>query len=149
MRRLIAGLDANGRSCVVKETRMDHAVGGADREGVAVRSLYQTTTAPLPSRPPGRSEFRDLAVRPGCTQWLVSRWGPHERAAPHHTDTLDFDLVVAGTMELILDDGAHLLEPGDCAVITGVDHGWRAGPEGCTLSVVLVGSPPPDAVDER
>jgi hypothetical protein len=97
---------------------------------------------------PGYARTRLGVSEAGCTQWLVSRWGPHDGAAAHHTDTLDFDLVVAGTMELILDDGAHLLETGDCAVVTGVDHAWRAGPEGCTLSVVLLGSPPPDAADE-
>ena len=64
----------------------------------------------------------------------------------HHTDTIDYDIVLAGSVELILDDGAHLLGPGDCVVITGVDHAWRAGPDGVILSVALIGStrPVPD-----
>ena len=58
----------------------------------------------------------------------------------HHTDTVDFDLVLEGTVELLLDDGAHLLSSGDHAVVTGVDHAWRAGSEGCVLSAVALGS---------
>jgi hypothetical protein len=61
----------------------------------------------------------------------------------HQTDTLDFDLVVAGSMDLVLDDGPHHLGVNDCVVVTGVDHAWRAGPDGCTLSVFLLGTPPP------
>jgi quercetin dioxygenase-like cupin family protein len=57
----------------------------------------------------------------------------------HHTDTVDFDLVVEGTIELILDDGAHALQSGDCVFMTGVDHGWRAGPAGCILSGTSLG----------
>jgi hypothetical protein len=50
--------------------------------------------------------------------------------------------VLSGSVELILDDGAHPLEAGDAAVVTGVDHAWRTGPAGCRLSVVSVGIAP-------
>lgn len=77
-------------------------------------------------------------------RWVVSRWAPgSDSPVMHHTDTIDLDLVVAGSIDLVLDDGPHRLQAGDCAVITGVDHAWRAGAEGCTLSVVLLGTPPP------
>ena len=100
---------------------------------------------PLPARPDGTGELRDLGVAPGYSQWLISRWAPHEQAASHHTDTLDYDLVLAGTMVITLGDGEHRLEAGDAVVVTGVDHAWRAGPEGCILSVVLFGTSPPAA----
>jgi hypothetical protein len=32
---------------------------------------------------------------------------------------------------------------GDCVVVTGVGHAWRPGPEGCVMSVVVIGTPPP------
>ena len=82
-------------------------------------------------------------MAPGHAQWVISRWGPHQEAVAHHTDTVDCDTIVAGSMELHLDDGVHVLVPGDCVVMTGVDHAWKAGPEGCTMSVVTLGTPPP------
>jgi hypothetical protein len=35
------------------------------------------------------------------------------------------------------------LEPGDFVVMPGVDHAYAAGPEGCRLLVVEIGTPPP------
>jgi hypothetical protein len=32
--------------------------------------------------------------------------------------------------------------PGDCVVITGIDHAWRAGPSGCQISGIMLGTPP-------
>jgi hypothetical protein len=110
---------------------------------VDVVTLWRARSSPLPPRPPGRADTRDLGVRPGGVRWVVSRWAPGSDAAVmHHTDTIDLDVVLAGSINLLLDDGPHQLDTGDCAVITGVDHGWRAGPDGCTLSVLLLGTPP-------
>jgi quercetin dioxygenase-like cupin family protein len=61
----------------------------------------------------------------------------------HHTDTIDYDIVLAGSVELTLGDGVHPLEAGDCVVIAGIDHAWRAGPQGASMSVTLLGSTPP------
>jgi len=134
---MVTGTGADGRSCVVGEVEIDRGVGP-----VAVQSLYKTESSP-PPRPSGRADTRDLGVAPGATEWLVVDWAPNTQAPMHHTDTLDFDFVIEGSIEVILDDGAHLLEVGDCVVVTGVDHAWRAGPAGCRLSVALVGTPPP------
>ena len=62
----------------------------------------------------------------------------------HYTDTIDCHTIVAGSIDLILDDGPHHLDVGDAAVVAGVDHGWRAGPAGATLSIVILGTPVPD-----
>lgn len=58
----------------------------------------------------------------------------------HHTDSVDFDVVLEGSVDLILDDGAHPLQRGDSVVMTGVDHAWRAGQDGCVLAASNVGS---------
>ena len=39
----------------------------------------------------------------------------------HHTDTIDLDTISSGSIELLLDDGAHSLERGDCVVVAGVE----------------------------
>jgi hypothetical protein len=49
---------------------------------------------------------------------------------------------VTGSVDLVLDTGALTLQSGDCAVVTGVDHGWRVGPNGCRLSVIILGAAP-------
>jgi hypothetical protein len=61
----------------------------------------------------------------------------------HHTDTVDFDTLLEGSLELQLDDGTHPLNVGDCVIVAGVDHAWKSGPEGCRLSVAMVATPAP------
>ncbi len=140
MRCLITGIGPDGRSCVSEEVELPEP-----SEAVDVRALFRTYRTPAPPRPAGQAEHRGLGVKPGHLHWVVSRWAPGSDAATmHHTDTIDLDLVVSGSMDLILDDGTHRLETGDAAVINGVDHAWRAGPEGCVLSVVLLGTEPAD-----
>jgi hypothetical protein len=140
MRRLLIGLDANGKSCVVEnaEVSFDEVM-----PGIGLASLYGTRETPPPCRPAGVGDLLPMDIEPGLARWVVLEWAPGMAFPNHHTDTLDFDVVLTGSVELILDDGAHSLVPGDCVVIPGVDHAWRAGPDGCRVGYVLIGTPPP------
>jgi quercetin dioxygenase-like cupin family protein len=107
--------------------------------------LYATPNLPSISIGGGRvADALDLAVPAGAMRWTVIDYAPGAGFSMHHTDTVDLDVVLSGSVDLILDDGVHPLAPGDSAVVTGVDHGWRAGPEGCRLSVMTIGASPPD-----
>lgn len=141
MQRLVTGIDENGRSCVI--SREQPEVVTAEGGITTIDTMVDVQQTPPPPRPQGNGEFYDLGVGPGQLQWLVVKWEPGASFTMHHTDTIDLDTVLAGSMELTLDDGTHLLEAGDCVVINGVDHAWRAGPEGCTMSFALFGTPPP------
>lgn len=141
MRQIVTGVDADGRSCVVSESELTFDTAGP---GVAVDLVFETSESPPPPRQPGPAGLLDLGVAPGLARWMVVEYEPSAEFAMHHTDTVDFDIVLGGSVDLILDDGIHPLTTGDCVAVTGVDHGWRAGPDGCILSVVLLGTPPPD-----
>jgi quercetin dioxygenase-like cupin family protein len=140
VRRLVTGVDAAGRSCVVEEREV---ACGDVVPGVGVDTIFDTHESPPCPRPAGRGDMLDLGVAPGLAHWIVVEYEPGAVFPRHHTDSIDFDIVLAGSMELTLDDGVHLLAQGDCVVMTGVDHAWRGGPEGCTLSVIALGTPPP------
>lgn len=108
--------------------------------GLAAAHLYMTVDSPPPPRPSGSGELVDLGVGPGLATWNLWHWSPGGEYQMHHTDTVDFDTVLDGSVVLILDDGEHPLEAGDHLVVTGVDHGWRAGAEGCTLVAIALGA---------
>jgi quercetin dioxygenase-like cupin family protein len=110
--------------------------------GLSVDGLFMASASPMPSRPPGRGDLVDLGVEPGRASWSLFRFEPGAEVGMHHTDTIDFDVIVDGSVELVLGDGTHLLEAGDCVVMTGVDHAWRAGATGCIVSAVALGTPP-------
>jgi len=142
MRQIVTGVDAGGRSCVIGEHHDGPAPTG-DR--VSVHTAFETTSSPPPPRPAGTSEFMDLNVPVGIARLIVVQWPPGLTARMHYTDTIDVDTVLEGSIDIILDDGAHRLEPGDTVIVAGVDHAWEAGPSGATVSVLLLGTPGPGA----
>jgi quercetin dioxygenase-like cupin family protein len=60
----------------------------------------------------------------------------------HTTDTIDFDLVVAGEVWLELDDGAEVrLQVGDSVIQNGTRHAWHNRSSlPCTVAVAIVGA---------
>jgi quercetin dioxygenase-like cupin family protein len=142
VRVLITGVDADGRSCV---TGAEWVTLGsvAASAGFWFGTAVETATTPPQPRPSGRAPHLEVGLAPGLVRWQLIDYAPGQSYPMHHTDTVDFDVVLAGSIELTLDDGSHVLRTGDGAVITGVDHAWAAGPDGARLSVIFVGSPPP------
>jgi hypothetical protein len=138
MRLIVTGVK-DGKSCVVKE--VDCTPQGSGFSTIPTADL---ALAALPPRPSGHSAFADLQVPPGKMVWLRVNFAPNEEHGFHYTDTIDCHTIVAGAMDLLLDDGPHRLNAGDCAMVTGVDHGWRVGPEGCVSSLQIFGTPKPE-----
>ena len=120
------------------ETR-DLGAPGAEMGSVDV---FSTSDVPPGPRPAGTADLLPSDLIPGGTKWFVIQWPAGASFGMHHTDSIDYDVVMAGSIDLVLDDGPHRLEAGDVVVVPGVDHGWTAGPAGCTLSVCLLGTPP-------
>jgi quercetin dioxygenase-like cupin family protein len=140
---LITGVDASGRSCAVGDDLVT-LQGAGGFGGILFSVLYEASSVSAIPTGGGRvADLLDLAVAPGAFRWAAIEYAPGAEFSMHHTDTVDFDVVLSGSVELILDDGAHPLTVGDSAVVTGVDHAWRAGPEGCRLNVMTVGVSPP------
>jgi hypothetical protein len=80
-----------------------------------------------------------IEVTPGRLCWSVFRQQPGERYALHHTDTIDVDTVLAGSVTLRAGAAQADLAAGDCVLIRGAAHAWTAGPSGCVLSVAFIG----------
>lgn len=119
--------------------------GDGSPQGLRYSVLYAAPSLPAIATGGGRvGGFLDLVVPPGALRWTLVEYAPGAEFPMHHTNTVDFDAVVSGSVDLILDDGAHPLAAGDSAVVTGVDHAWRAGPDGCRLSIMTIGASSPD-----
>ena len=142
MRVLITGVDDQGRSCVVGEPMQ--IATPYDSGGITVTIAAETESCPPPPRPPGRGDLLSIVGTPGIVRWSFVEFPPGTNTPFHHTDSVDFDVVLEGAVDVILDDGAHRLGPGDGVVMNGVDHGWETHEEGCRMSVVVIGTPPPE-----
>jgi hypothetical protein len=150
MKNLLVGVNSQGRSAIAAEVPIVTA-SVPDIPGLAVANLFSTTQSPPPPRPAGNGDFVDLGLAPGLVRCMVV-----EHAAPgtygrpnmtgnlHHADVVYFVYVERGSIELKLEDDVRQLEPGDFVVMPGVDHAYTAGPDGCRLLVVEIGTPPPE-----
>lgn len=131
MRYLITGTDEAGRSCVVHE--IDASTDGG-------RTIFRAHETPLSVPPIDAALRRDLQIDPGGIRWVLLHFEPGKHFELHASETVDLDIVLTGTIDLVLETGTHALGPGDGAVIKGINHGWQVGPEGCTLSAVVLGA---------
>ena len=142
MKILVTGIDDAGRTCVLKNTNVEAAV-----ETMGGEQIFQVAHIPptIPSESaagfvPAGSWTNDMPPRPGEVTWMAVQFPPNGSFDRHQTPTIDFDSILAGSLELTLDDGVHKLDVGDCVVMAGIDHAWRAGEDGCTMAVVMLGA---------
>ena len=97
VRRVVTGLDADGRSAIVAD-EMVHVV------------LWQTSDGQ--TRATG-SQFLQMEMPPGWTSPM------------HATDTIDYITVLAGEVVMAVETGEVTLRAGDTLVQGGVVHSWR------------------------
>jgi hypothetical protein len=154
MRRVITGLDGAGRSCVISdeviETRFGRATGVNDRGTLC--NMWETSEVPPAIERPRSFQLHPSTCAPGGSKWLLVGWEPNVVRETVRTNTLDYDTVLEGSCELLLETADVFLGVGDSVVIPGTVHGWRAGPEGVLLSIVLIGLDPDETrlmLDER
>ena len=92
----------------------------------------------LPFPPAEGYRFMTLTLAPGATSGTDS---PALRM--HATDTVDFGVVLSGTIVLEVENDAPVtLLPGQAFVQNGTAHSWaNPGAEPATMVVVLIGAP--------
>ena len=84
----------------------------------------------------GQSEAFDQFVVQGLAEFA----DPNEPGM-HRTASLDFDIVLSGSVVLQVDDGEVELRAGDIVVQNGTRHRWvNRGDEDAVLAVAIVGA---------
>jgi mannose-6-phosphate isomerase-like protein (cupin superfamily) len=139
IRRVVTGLDAQGRSTVLFDDRVP--LGGTSL-------IWSSDTIPVDNsaRADTAGPFTyEVFSSPGST-FLVTEMQPGATAAGplmHATDTLDHLVVLKGRVRLHLERGSVDVGPGDCIVDRGVVHGWQViGEEPLVMTNVLVPAAP-------
>ena len=138
LRRIVTGHDTTGRAVVIDDTLLAAAPIAS---GAAAFTLVWTTLA-MPVDNDDAADGRDRAVglsMPGGTVLRVVDLLPGRRSAMHRTNTLDYGIVMAGEIELELDDGAVTrVEAGAVIVQRGTIHAWRNPSLDTTARVAFV-----------
>ena len=101
------------------------------------------------SRRPNRRVTIRRRTRPRCrcTSRASAPAAPGTKAAPtrfsspvHKSETVDYGIVLEGERVLLLDDGEHVMKPGDVVVQLGNWHGWCNPREGSLMAFVMMGA---------
>jgi len=124
-RRIVTGHDPQGRAIVMLDEQLTPAPTPL---GDAEFALVWTS----PCLPADNNDDTDGRTRPagltlhGGSVLRVVDMVPGGTSPMHRTNSLDYGVVLSGTVELELDDGAvTLLQPGDIVVQRGTIHAWR------------------------
>jgi quercetin dioxygenase-like cupin family protein len=122
-RRIVTGLNAEGRSCVTSDMAIDGLPHGRETPTVLWHS------ASFPARndgndDAGRSFGADVFDLPGSL--ILFTIAPDGPPSWHATDTLDYVVVLNGRVRLDLEDGHVEASAGDVIIDRGVLHSWSA-----------------------
>ena len=138
-RRVVTGLDADGRSTVVIDGEVPHF---AER-GVA---LVWRTEGPVADNSGSADPvvpYELSLLHAGGSNFTLCAFTPGAPAFMHATDTIDYLVIIAGRVTLVLETGEVALGPGDLVVDRGVMHAWRNDhDEPCVAAVVNLPSHP-------
>ncbi|KIW10656.1 hypothetical protein PV08_11620 [Exophiala spinifera] len=157
-RRIVTGHDPAGRSVIESDMVLTPAnpvdPAGAPPEGIipGFTNLFKTTGWPATNV---QGDWYDAH---GKKIGLVDESGvfgrivdfpptsdqPDDVNITHRTQSIDFGIVLKGTITMVLDDGSKtVLKEGDVCVQRGTDHAWsNTSTENCRMFFVLVPSVP-------
>jgi len=168
VRRIVTGIDPNGKSCFVFDgenpARVEFGIATTEEVWVDDPSSPdpQLLHDPAASErfhllpPPGGSTFRVFTFMPASSRSdrvgqalkeAAARFdtgGVMEKEDPamHTTKTIDYGIVLSGEIDLELDSGTVHLKPGDVVVQRATRHAWRnRGTAPCTMAFILIDSP--------
>ena len=144
IRRVITGHDEKGKARVIIDEITDNVI--SRRAGQESTVIWATDQMPA-----NLSEFNDLSAEvvettiPNGSVFRVSRFEPGVAPRNHRTASLDYAVVISGTIDMELDDGEVVnLKAGDVLVQRGTVHNWtNPGTEPCIVAFILLSAPLP------
>lgn len=168
IRRVITGHDESGKAIIINDSAAEIVLQRANRPGVTLTNLWRTDKVPTRYDGPEETVDGPFVLHPpeGGTVFRIVEFEPEDpkvlksldgRAAfaemgaadnivenarhpfMHRTDTVDYAVVLAGEITMLLDDSEVHLRAGDVVVQRGTNHAWsNRGSETCLIAFVLV-----------
>jgi quercetin dioxygenase-like cupin family protein len=83
------------------------------------------------------ADINSLEVAAGTARLSVTSFGPGYRSKMHFTDSIDFDICIAGELTLGLENGELHLTPGDIVIVPRSMHYWTTEGGGTMAYVML------------
>ena len=146
IRRIVTGHDSAGVAMVVEDAPTPHQWTPPD--GGTVYELWQHA-----GRPDNAGTYVDtigsqvsFAPPASGTVFRIVDFAPRsddDVVYLHRTASLDYCLVISGSIHAVLDDAETQMSAGDVLVQRGTNHGWRnRSGEVCRVLFVLIDAEP-------
>ena len=139
IRRILTGHDAQGRSLISDDSLIDSHPGKMDA-AINIADLWLNALPPsLDGADPTQSDFPVLPSNGGAV-FRILELMPGTAPHMHKTATIDYIVVLAGTLSMLLDDGTELaMKPHETMIQRATVHGWaNRGTEPCRFATVVV-----------
>jgi quercetin dioxygenase-like cupin family protein len=142
LRRVVTGHDANGRAVVKIDEISKNVI--STRPGQSACVVWTTESFPVNNAGDADEGLRQVGTTlNNGTVFRVVEFGPGVARRNHRTDSIDYTVVVAGELDMELDDSVVHLKAGDVLVQRGTIHNWvNRGTEPCVIAFVLIDAKP-------
>jgi quercetin dioxygenase-like cupin family protein len=143
IRRVVTGHDSDGRAIVEVDEIAKNVI--SNRPGASSCVVWSTKGFPVDNdgfNDPTSASFKTTVE--GGSVFRIVRYEPGVTPRNHRTDSIDYAVVISGTIDMELDDGVVVtLKAGDVLVQRGTIHNWvNRSNEVCLIAFVLVSAKP-------
>ena len=127
-RRVVTGLDAQGKSTILLEDPL--TMDAVWRLPPGPAKLADETDSVKSVGRIGSAGTRGMTV--GRVEWPPGWW-----VGMHGTYTLDMGCSLSGQVEMRLQNGSTVMDPGECFILPGTQHGWSGVSDEAFVGVAL------------
>jgi quercetin dioxygenase-like cupin family protein len=141
-RRVVTGHDATGRAVVKIDEVATNQVSA--RPGATACVVWTTEGFPVDNNGGQDQGLRKTGTTlDNGTVFRILELAPGSSPRNHRTDSIDYAVVMAGEIDMELDDTTVRLKAGDVLVQRGTIHNWvNRGTVPCVIAFVLIAAKP-------
>jgi quercetin dioxygenase-like cupin family protein len=141
-RRIVTGHDETGRAVVKIDEISQNLV--SSRPGATASVVWTTQGFPVDNTGNEDQGRRQTGTTlDNGTVFRVLELAPGASPRNHRTDSIDYAVVMAGEIDMELDDTTVHLKAGDVLVQRGTIHNWvNRGTVPCVIAFVLIAAKP-------
>jgi quercetin dioxygenase-like cupin family protein len=157
VRRIVTGHDEFGKGIVVSDEKMK-AVSRGLGPNISGCEIWSTNSMPVDNSMEAEAAQRAGFVKKynyvgngqGTTIRIVE-WAPGHAMFPHHTETMDYSMVLSGEIDVEFDSGQVVtMRQGDVIVMRGVTHNWKnKSTVPAVTAFILIDAAPFEAAGEK
>lgn len=142
VRRVITGHDQSN----VAKVLIDGPAGNARTPMPGLKTTLLWCTTETPANIAAGGAIEDMGARklgpqppPNGSRFAVIDFSPGNKVVMHRTESIDYVIVLSGTIEMDMDDSTVMLKAGDVLVQRGTNHAWaNRSSEPARVAFVLI-----------